>query len=139
MGRGQDFYKIDEGVGIVQIDNNEQNFTDSRLNSFVLYYKLKVKDSTGKTWETKIISVKIPVIDNLNFYPNVIQSGDQITMNVGELEDVKWELYDMHGRLIKEATQNQPVAAYDISVNTGQYVLKMSQSSISKSNILIIQ
>ena len=136
---GQDFYVIDSGKGIKSEGEIMQSYHDSRLQSPVSYYKLRVVDNLNESWETKVILVQIPLIDELDFYPNLIQSGEPITMRIGEGTDVKWELYDMQGRLIKGGMQSEPEVTHDISASSGQYVLKMSQSNISKSDLLIIQ
>ena len=136
---GQDFYVIDAGEGVKAAGEMVQSYNDSRIQSSVSYYKLRILEDFNEAWETKVISVQIPLIDELDFYPNVIQSGDPITMTVGEGTDVKWELYDMQGRLIREGTQNESEVTYDISASSGQYVLKMSQSTVTKSDFLIIQ
>jgi len=135
---GYDFHLIDSGVGVKQ-NGSIQEFQDKDLSSSKLYYKLRVFDNSEQYWDTEIQSVSIPVLDEVSFYPNVLRSGDQVRVDIGETEDVRWKLYDLEGRLIKEVYQDAPSQDYMISQPAGQYVVEISTKTISKTSFLIVQ
>jgi hypothetical protein len=133
---GKDFYVIDNGYG--NFLSNDY-FLDSKLDNNILYYKLKVTDEFGKEKVTEIISIVISTLDDIRIFPNVVTQGNQFTIDVGENENVRWKLFDMEGRFIKEEIQSISSKSYSVNLTGGNYIIEFDTNNTHKTSFLVVQ
>ncbi len=133
---GKDFYVIDNGYGNFLSDDY---FLDSKLDNNILYYKLKVTDEFGKEKVTEIISIVISTLDDIRIFPNVVTQGNQFTIDVGENENVRWKLFDMEGRFIKEEIQSISSKSYSVNLTGGNYIIEFDTNNTHKTSFLVVQ
>lgn len=146
---GINFTKIDyvKGNGTTSVPQN-YSLNDAKpiIQSQTIYYRLKQIDTDGGFEYSKIISVKIPQLNNVIFsvYPNPI-TGKQFNVNLAGLPKAKYQLSisNMAGLKVKTIS-----IAYDggllskmIDANlpSGVYILEITASNYRQTLKLVVE
>ena len=146
---GINFTKIDyvKGNGTTSVPQNySHNDAKPIIQRQTIYYRLKQIDTDGGFEYSKIISVKIPQLNNVNFsvYPNPITSK-QFNVNLAGLPKANYQLSisNMAGLRVKTT-----IIAYDggllskmIDANlpVGVYILEITAPNFHQTKKLLIE
>jgi hypothetical protein len=92
------------------------------------YYRLKIIDKDGSTQLSPIVIVKAnaSAIPEISIYPNPLKGG-QLFLRSNDVQQVKLEIFDVAGRLMKAAkatTLTNPVDVHELT--TGIYTVRIS-------------
>jgi hypothetical protein len=125
---------------------NTYNYTDSNPFVSVNYYRIQQKDTDGKTFLSKIVSVKTQGDKTVEVYPNPTQ-GNNISVKMQGFDGSKLTLtlFDSTGRKVLEQTINKANAADTITLTpsvklaSGGYILTVKDASTVKSVKVMIQ
>jgi hypothetical protein len=94
--------------------------TDENPGSGIVYYKLNQIDFDGQSHSSSIIKVEIEKHSfDINIYPNPVNSGESIKIDISAEGNSIIEIYNAAGTLIKE-------------LNTSDNLLKINTSDIPK-------
>jgi hypothetical protein len=125
---------------------NRYNYTDNNPYSSVNYYRILQKDTDGKTFLTKIVSVKTQGDKTVEVYPNPTQ-GNSISVKTQGFEGSKLTLtlFDSTGRKVLEQTINKSNAAEiltltpSVKLASGGYILTVKDADTVKNVKVVIQ
>lgn len=92
------------------------------------YYRLKIVDKDGSTQLSPIVVVKgtASATPEISIYPNPLKGG-QLFLRSNDVQQVKLDIYDVAGRLMKSAkatTLTSPVDVHELT--TGIYTVRIS-------------
>ncbi len=122
------------------------NYTDATAVAEKVFYRLLLKDASGKTSYSQILAIttnkkKVDLIEKL--YPLPAKNNVTISLNSDTDDKVSIDLFDISG--VKVSTQNYSLLKgvnalqLDISqLKAGNYVLKASTTTKSQSTLLTV-
>jgi hypothetical protein len=83
------------------------NYTDASIFTGKIYYRLQMTDKDGKTTYSDIIFIKAGNdVKEITIYPNPIQKGTDIKINLQNITAIKIELNAATGELIWNIKKN---------------------------------
>jgi len=80
--------------------------------------------------------------DNFAVYPNPASENIYLQLKIKPLSDVYFELYDIHGRLLRELTitnSYQRIPVFDLQSGVYLYILRNSSKLLSSEKLLIMR
>lgn len=105
-------------TGIHQYDFTDPNITS--LETTIVYYRLRQVDLDGSFVYSKIVSLEIDQRKgSIVLYPNPVQSTMSLSIYLPQKEQLKWQLVDNAGRLIRHGNYNMSKGQTFISENVG--------------------
>lgn len=112
-------------------------------------YILTLQDVFGCSFETPInvglLSNRMDVLtpENFSVYPNPTKGALKVEINLDQLEEIQFNLFNLHGQLIKTVnigTTNQYSEELDLSgFHPGVYILQIRTSSAIGARRIILQ
>ncbi len=132
---GKDFYTIDTG----NAEHTSYTLIDNELASDILYYKIKLYDENGDSSESEITAVSVPKLDDVKIFPNVVAPGNTFNVHIGDRQNLRFRVYDLEGRLIKDIKQDTQLQNYALDLNAGQYAVEFISNQEVETQFLIVQ
>ena len=123
-----------KAIGNVYAKNNNASsnyyiFQDSRPESGMNYYRLRIVDENGKSAYSNIVMLKWSS-KGISFYPNPAKDLLNIEVKSTVNQDMKFSLFNVSGQLMQEKTvrniQHQVVQFQRQQMKAGMYLLKMT-------------
>ncbi|MGL5890782.1 MAG: T9SS type A sorting domain-containing protein, partial [Bacteroidia bacterium] len=90
---------------------------------------------------TSVISAPVPAAAQLQLFPSVMNSTDQLTINFPASEIFQLDVIDMQGRscaVISNCSGAMQFSAAQLGINSGMYILRATGSKSVRSSRLII-
>ncbi len=132
---GKDFHPIEDGT-----PNNTLFFhEDKDLTNTILYYKLRLFDENGEYSDTDVTTVSVPELDDVKIFPNVVATGSDFNVHIGERDMLKFRIYNLEGRLIKEVMQETTVSIHSADLQPGQYAIEFISNQDIETQFLFVQ
>ncbi len=147
------FSKIDfiQGQGTTSLSHS-YNYTDSPLPPGEYFYRLKQIDTDGTSSLSHVVNVAIVNPSKymlLQNYPNPFNPNTTITFEILENSDIKLNIYDLNGHLVRELMNGFKSAGTHsctwngkdengITVSNGIYLYRFSSESFSLTRKMIL-
>ncbi len=132
---GVSFYKIGlvKGSGTTAITRYYQFYDNLKINSSLVYYRLRIVDLNGKVSYSKIIILRLKGIAKaqLNVYPNPFVDDLKISLNVPKDSDAQYRILSFDGKeiIVRKVFLQKGVnlvVAKDLSkLASGNYILEI--------------
>ncbi len=106
-------------------DKKTYSFTDNNP-LYINHYRIKQIDADGKFSYTKILFVKVPKINSLEVFGNVVKDYLQIAIRLLQADIASLQLYDFSGRIVQKfnATEGNQTLHF-ASIAGGNYLLQL--------------
>jgi Secretion system C-terminal sorting domain/SprB repeat len=131
-----------KSVGTVNAKNNNAPsnyyiFQDSRPESGMNYYRLRIVDENGKSAYSNIVMLSW-TSKGVRFYPNPAKDVLNIEVSSAMNQDIKFTLYNVSGQLMQEKTvkniQHGVVQFQRQQMKPGMYLVKMTDLKTGEVN-----
>ena len=138
---GISFHQIGTVAAINTTGSHQYDYTDANITSIdtrTIYYRLRQVDLDGSYVYSKIVSIDIAQEKtSISLYPNPVQATMNLSISLPRQEQLKWQLMDNSGRLIRfgqyNLLQGRTVVTEDISnLARGVYYLEIRGEKIRK-------
>ncbi|MBC6606458.1 S8 family serine peptidase [Hymenobacter sp. BT188] len=105
-------------------------FPDPAPNSGLNNYRVRLSTTGGQIFYSEIEAVQYARTGELLAYPNPVQAGEPLQLITGTTGSVHIQLYDLLGRLVREATATGTINSLDTSgVQSGTYLVRVTPES----------
>jgi hypothetical protein len=113
-------------------ETNYYGFNDYNMHNGANYYRLKLVNMDGTTEYSEIVVVENKVeADNFSFYPNPTSNEFFYSFATDRNEDIRIEILDMLGRVVK-------VQNFNVSVGKNNQMINISDLTAGTYNVRVI-
>ncbi|GAB2455392.1 hypothetical protein GCM10011375_03210 [Hymenobacter qilianensis] len=104
--------------------------TDPTPYSGLNHYRIRLNTAGGQIFYSSIEAVQYARTGQLLAYPNPVQAGEPLQLITGTTGSIQIQLYDLLGRLVREATATGTINPLDTSgLRSGTYLVRVTPES----------
>lgn len=132
---GRDFVPVGRKLAANTAGTHNYEFIDSgatRLNSNVIFYRIKQNDFFGKYTYSSIVMLTVKAEAQLKLFPNPVKNAVTLTGQFSHNEQVEYMLYDNAGRLLQRrqvsvTAGNNSIALDAAALAPGVYYVQLNR------------
>ncbi len=133
-----------KGIGSIRAD---YSFTDKRVQHDLLYYRLKLKERSGKLFYTKTITLSRSKMTNGFIAPNPVQRGSDAVLTLRSATDknfIRINIFNSQGQLMLAENKTLKSGRNEIQISTnglakGIYYVNVLSEGVKQSYRLVVQ
>lgn len=116
------------------------SYLDHSVNSYSVYYRLKMVDKDNSIAYSKVVSVQKKEVV-FSIYPNPCAAGAFLKLTIAETAETLVYLKDLSGKLISSLSYNGEYSGVSIpsDIKAGVYIVQVVSESFTGSSTLIIR